>query len=137
MYFTNLNFGEIRSKNNDWFIEIDGVLRRKDSSIPWTRAQMRGFWRQICSLMRSYGITNRYPLGPLVTLKRVPKYRYKHILTTANHGLQVFGPVKKQSGCWNQENCVKFREEVSTLMRDQGLILSYRPTVWYMTSAKG
>ena len=136
LYFTNSKFGELRDKNGDWYIEINGLIHRKDNPVSWTRGQMIGFWRQVCLLMRSYGVTNRYPRGPLITLVRTPEYRYKRIPTTGNHGLQVFGPVKKQKGLWDKENCGKFREEVSALMREQGLILSYEPTIWYMTSAK-
>lgn len=135
-YYTNLEFGKLISKDDDWSIDINGLIHKKARSESWTREQMMGFWRQVCLRMKSYGVTNRYPLGSLVTLVRTPEYRYKHIPTTGNHGLQVLGPVKKKKGLWDKENCVKFRDEVSALMRDQGLVFSYEPTVLYMTSVK-
>jgi len=133
LYFTNSKFGEMSHDNGNWYIQISGVIHRKDSSVPWTREQMNGFWSKVCLLMRSYGVTNRFPLGPAITLKRDPDYRYKHIPTAGNHGLQVFGPVKKQKGCWDQEDCAKFREEVFILMTDQGLVLLFEPTIWCFT----
>jgi len=135
--FANPNFGELRStEDGDWWVDVEGVIRKTSRSVPWIRAEMKSFWEQVCTIMRTYGVTNRYPRRPTIKLVRVSEHRHKRVFATANHGLQVKGSIRKLKGRWDHEECQRFREEVSTLMRDQDLVLAYSHVMWVSFNGK-
>ncbi|HEY4695043.1 MAG TPA: hypothetical protein VIH52_03755 [Candidatus Nanoarchaeia archaeon] len=125
-------FGSIVSdETGNWFVDLNGLVKKAEP--PWTEEEMKSFWAQVCSLMHSYGVTNRYPEKPTAKLVRAPEFKGKRLSREASRGIGLSKPITRLEGTWSKENCTRFQEEVSTLMQTQGLVYLEMQRVWIIT----
>jgi hypothetical protein len=132
LVIANLNFGQVREVEGDWRIDLEEGMLGSERGI-WTRERMYLFWMKLVELMKAYGVTNNYPRQPRSRLIRHYDYKRVKLTSESSVGLLLTGQIRKLKGKWSERGCLDFRQKVSELMRQEGLVSFFvQPTVWIL-----